>query len=298
MPRMVNKRTRFLILRRDEYKCYYCGATTTDSEVHLDHIVPYSKGGATDPSNLVTACVDCNLGKNVLSAGNVEAILADVKKRNERFGLAERIKKTESKRKHTGRKPLKEKEKVYDLETDLDKLVQAFLEHMTETDLALLQEIYLKGNYDELEESRGFFLTIKEKHNIDDIFDRTCQFIHTFTEEEFQALTGYHPKDWFKLSERPVRLLTWNNSFSPKVHYGNVQSEITQRPYHAQWSGKDKTVKFELNCSYRPFYDRFIHEVLTLPKPKLKRVPTQVKKQPIVRPGLSFTFHSKPVQKT
>lgn len=32
-------------------------------KLHVDHIMPISKGGKTEPSNLRTLCIDCNLGK-------------------------------------------------------------------------------------------------------------------------------------------------------------------------------------------------------------------------------------------
>ncbi len=31
--------------------------------IHIDHIVPVSKGGKTVPSNLQVLCAKCNLGK-------------------------------------------------------------------------------------------------------------------------------------------------------------------------------------------------------------------------------------------
>lgn len=45
------------ILRNDP--CSYCGAPTE----HLDHIVPLSKGGDHDWTNLTAACASCNLSK-------------------------------------------------------------------------------------------------------------------------------------------------------------------------------------------------------------------------------------------
>lgn len=44
-------------------KCYYCNVKV-DDEYHVDHIVPLSRGGSNDPSNLVISCPTCNLSKN------------------------------------------------------------------------------------------------------------------------------------------------------------------------------------------------------------------------------------------
>lgn len=59
----VTKRVRFEVLRRDNYTCRYCGAKAEASPLTVDHVVPVSLGGGDDPSNLVTACADCNSGK-------------------------------------------------------------------------------------------------------------------------------------------------------------------------------------------------------------------------------------------
>ena len=49
------------ILRRDHYACQYCGRR--GDRLTLDHIVPRSRGGQTTWTNLVTACLRCNLRK-------------------------------------------------------------------------------------------------------------------------------------------------------------------------------------------------------------------------------------------
>jgi hypothetical protein len=55
---------RYDILRRDNFKCQICGRTQADGvKLHVDHIVPISKGGKTTAENLRTLCQDCNLGK-------------------------------------------------------------------------------------------------------------------------------------------------------------------------------------------------------------------------------------------
>jgi hypothetical protein len=59
----LSKRLRFEILRRDNHACRYCGATAPDVKLTVDHVVPKALGGTDDPSNLVTACADCNSGK-------------------------------------------------------------------------------------------------------------------------------------------------------------------------------------------------------------------------------------------
>jgi hypothetical protein len=67
--RDINLRLRYKVLLRDNFKCCACGASpATDSsvELHIDHIVPYSKGGETVIDNLQTLCKDCNLGKGNL----------------------------------------------------------------------------------------------------------------------------------------------------------------------------------------------------------------------------------------
>ncbi len=60
----VSKALRFEVLRRDRFTCTYCGAKAPNVELHVDHITPESLGGTNTPSNLTTACVDCNSGKS------------------------------------------------------------------------------------------------------------------------------------------------------------------------------------------------------------------------------------------
>lgn len=70
----VSKRTRFEVLRRDNYTCRYC--RSTEGELTVDHVVPIALGGSDDPSNLVAACRDCNAGK--ASTGPDESTVAEV----------------------------------------------------------------------------------------------------------------------------------------------------------------------------------------------------------------------------
>ena len=52
------------IMERDNYTCQICGKRMPDGVgLHIDHIVPISKGGKTVPSNLQVLCSKCNLSK-------------------------------------------------------------------------------------------------------------------------------------------------------------------------------------------------------------------------------------------
>ncbi len=65
--RSINWRLRAMVLIRDNCICKMCGASPAkNSEVvlHVDHIVPWSKGGATFSENLQTLCAVCNIGKS------------------------------------------------------------------------------------------------------------------------------------------------------------------------------------------------------------------------------------------
>lgn len=67
--RDINLRLRFLVMQRDHFRCCACGASPAkDSsiELHIDHIIPWSKGGETTIDNLQTLCSKCNLGKSDL----------------------------------------------------------------------------------------------------------------------------------------------------------------------------------------------------------------------------------------
>jgi 5-methylcytosine-specific restriction endonuclease McrA len=62
--RKIAEGTRFRVLQRDKFRCRYCGAHGSETELHIDHVQPVSAGGTNNPLNLVTACRACNLGKH------------------------------------------------------------------------------------------------------------------------------------------------------------------------------------------------------------------------------------------
>lgn len=56
---------RYDVLKRDGFRCVLCGMSAKDGAIlHVDHIIPVSKGGKTEINNLRTLCEKCNIGKS------------------------------------------------------------------------------------------------------------------------------------------------------------------------------------------------------------------------------------------
>ena len=65
--RTPSTRLRFEVLARDQFTCRFCGASPSKDPsvtLHIDHIIPWAKGGKTSLDNLQTLCSKCNLGKS------------------------------------------------------------------------------------------------------------------------------------------------------------------------------------------------------------------------------------------
>lgn len=62
------------ILRRDAHTCQYCGRR--GERLTVDHVVPRSRGGETTWTNVVAACLRCNLrkGNRTLEDGGMRLI--------------------------------------------------------------------------------------------------------------------------------------------------------------------------------------------------------------------------------
>ena len=66
-PRLVERNSKLWkkiskdILKRDNYTCAYCGKR--GGILEIDHILPISRGGSDNKSNLVTSCRHCNRQK-------------------------------------------------------------------------------------------------------------------------------------------------------------------------------------------------------------------------------------------
>jgi hypothetical protein len=58
---------RYEVLKRDRFRCILCGAspaTHLGCVLHVDHAIPWSKGGKSLAENLRSLCESCNLGKS------------------------------------------------------------------------------------------------------------------------------------------------------------------------------------------------------------------------------------------
>jgi len=65
-PRTIPTSLRYRVLLRDKFRCLACGrspATDANVKLEVDHILPWSRGGATRMENLRTLCETCNKGK-------------------------------------------------------------------------------------------------------------------------------------------------------------------------------------------------------------------------------------------
>jgi len=56
----LSRETQKQVFDRDGGKCQYCGS---QQNIQYDHIIPFSKGGSDEVSNLQILCRDCNLSK-------------------------------------------------------------------------------------------------------------------------------------------------------------------------------------------------------------------------------------------
>ena len=67
--RTINWRLRFIVMRRDNFKCKNCGrspATDPSIVLHVDHKTAWANSGETVLENLQTLCSKCNIGKSDL----------------------------------------------------------------------------------------------------------------------------------------------------------------------------------------------------------------------------------------
>jgi hypothetical protein len=80
--------TRRAVFIRDNFTCAYCGKIVKDSEVTVDHIVPKSRGGKWEWTNLVTCCSECNQKKGSKTPEEAGMVLLYKPKKPSGFQIA------------------------------------------------------------------------------------------------------------------------------------------------------------------------------------------------------------------
>lgn len=68
VPRRFRRQvTNTFLFARDQYRCQYCGRTAGELKLRealtRDHLIPLSRGGLNEWTNVVTACSPCNTRK-------------------------------------------------------------------------------------------------------------------------------------------------------------------------------------------------------------------------------------------
>lgn len=58
------KFSRKSVFLRDNFTCQYCGEHLDAASLTCDHIIPRSRGGVAEWTNIVTSCIPCNLKKS------------------------------------------------------------------------------------------------------------------------------------------------------------------------------------------------------------------------------------------
>src|SRR5215470_2672589 len=54
---------------RDQFRCQYCGQRFKSEDLTFDHVEPRSRGGRATWTNIVTACMACNVAKGNRTLG-------------------------------------------------------------------------------------------------------------------------------------------------------------------------------------------------------------------------------------
>lgn len=60
----IGTQRRFSLLQRDAFTCLFCTSRPGNDRLHIDHFIPFSRGGSDHDNNLGTVCDRCNNGKS------------------------------------------------------------------------------------------------------------------------------------------------------------------------------------------------------------------------------------------
>jgi hypothetical protein len=64
IDRTIPRPVKFRVLRREHGVCRSCNLPIRDEDIHFDHIIPWSKGGPSEESNIQLLCGKCNRTKS------------------------------------------------------------------------------------------------------------------------------------------------------------------------------------------------------------------------------------------
>lgn len=60
----LSPKIRWEVFSSDSFTCQYCGRKPPEVALEIDHKISVAEGGSDNRENLITACADCNRGKN------------------------------------------------------------------------------------------------------------------------------------------------------------------------------------------------------------------------------------------
>ena len=75
--------TRYEALKRAKRRCELCGKHDDEGTLQLDHIIPHSKGGSDDISNLQVLCSTCNANKRDMDDEDFRGIVESYRNRKD-----------------------------------------------------------------------------------------------------------------------------------------------------------------------------------------------------------------------
>jgi 5-methylcytosine-specific restriction endonuclease McrA len=125
--KVIAKKIRFNIFKRDGFQCQYCGSVPPTVILEIDHINPVSNGGTNDIDNLITACFDCNRGKSSVLLTSIPATIVEkaelIAEKLEQVKAYERLIRA---RKRYEEKQVQEVQDVFDIYIEGHSFSQSF----------------------------------------------------------------------------------------------------------------------------------------------------------------------------
>ena len=64
VSRHIPRPIQFRVLKRENQVCRLCNMPVAADDIHFDHVIPWSKGGPTEESNIQLLCGSCNKAKS------------------------------------------------------------------------------------------------------------------------------------------------------------------------------------------------------------------------------------------